>query len=349
MAACAISFAIYHLFDLPQGYWAVFTVVIVMQPSIGGTLGASRDRMIGTLAGAGVGAFAAAVRPQTPTGLAVALTLAVGLTGFGAALRTDWKVAPVTAAIMLLSPTGSSGPVEAALFRVLEITLGGVVAIGATLLILPARSHGLVTAQAGRALEQMAALAETLALQAVDPAGFEAAGGVRERIARHDRLRDAIGALVAAMADARREQVAHLGEHRLPEAVPRSLWRAHADISTIARILDGPAPVADRLGGETALVLEMEAGLMRACARAAESERRVKRAKAAADFTPFYDAMEALGRERLSGAVTFNDVGGVYALEFALESLQGNLSDLADRLDEAARGAPDRLPATRRR
>ena len=35
---CLIAFTIYHLFNLPQGYWAVFTVVIVMQGSIGGTL-----------------------------------------------------------------------------------------------------------------------------------------------------------------------------------------------------------------------------------------------------------------------------------------------------------------------
>ena len=48
MAAVAVAFAVYELFHLPQGYWAVFTVIIVMQGSIGGTLDASLDRMFGT-------------------------------------------------------------------------------------------------------------------------------------------------------------------------------------------------------------------------------------------------------------------------------------------------------------
>ncbi len=42
--AVAAAYAIYKLLDLQQGYWAVFTVLIVMQGSIGSTLGAAIDR-----------------------------------------------------------------------------------------------------------------------------------------------------------------------------------------------------------------------------------------------------------------------------------------------------------------
>lgn len=55
----APAYAAYKALGLPQGYWAVFTVMIVMQGSIGGTLGAATERMMGTLAGALVGGLAA--------------------------------------------------------------------------------------------------------------------------------------------------------------------------------------------------------------------------------------------------------------------------------------------------
>ncbi len=47
--AVAAAYAAYKILDLQQGYWAVFTVLIVMQGSIGGTLGAATDRMIGPI------------------------------------------------------------------------------------------------------------------------------------------------------------------------------------------------------------------------------------------------------------------------------------------------------------
>ncbi|MBN9582682.1 MAG: FUSC family protein, partial [Afipia sp.] len=36
--ATAVAFVAYKLFGFEQGYWAIFTVLIVMQGSIGGTL-----------------------------------------------------------------------------------------------------------------------------------------------------------------------------------------------------------------------------------------------------------------------------------------------------------------------
>ena len=50
-AAAVASFALVHLLELPQGYWAVFTAILIMQTSLGGSLQAITDRMIGTLGG----------------------------------------------------------------------------------------------------------------------------------------------------------------------------------------------------------------------------------------------------------------------------------------------------------
>lgn len=81
------AYAAYKALGLPQGYWAVFTVIIVMQGSIGGTLGAATERMIGTLAGAIFGGLAAAFHSNTSLGIGIALVLVTCVTVWGAAVR----------------------------------------------------------------------------------------------------------------------------------------------------------------------------------------------------------------------------------------------------------------------
>ncbi|MBB6255339.1 putative membrane protein YccC [Nitrospirillum iridis] len=46
------ALAMARLFNLPQGFWAVITAIMVMQASIGGSLKAAVDRFAGTLSGA---------------------------------------------------------------------------------------------------------------------------------------------------------------------------------------------------------------------------------------------------------------------------------------------------------
>jgi len=54
-AAGLITFAVAHCLGLTQIYWAVLTAVIVMQASLGGSLKAMLDRLVGTIGGAGWG------------------------------------------------------------------------------------------------------------------------------------------------------------------------------------------------------------------------------------------------------------------------------------------------------
>jgi uncharacterized membrane protein YccC len=55
LTAAALSLVTADALALPQGYWAVFTALIIVQGSVGGTLAAGLDRFIGTLAGAVLG------------------------------------------------------------------------------------------------------------------------------------------------------------------------------------------------------------------------------------------------------------------------------------------------------
>jgi uncharacterized membrane protein YccC len=332
MAGTVLAFAIYRVFNLPQGYWAVFTVVIVMQASIGGTLAASIDRTKGTALGAVVGAFAAWVHPPTTIGLGAAMTLAVGLTAFLAAIRPSLKVAPVTAVIMLIIPVGTSiSPLVAAGYRVLEIVIGGVIGVGATLLIFPARSTSVVSAKTQEALGLMG---DVLDGYAADLSGRTSA---QDHEAVQMRIRNTLTAIETAMTDAGLERSSRLDSHGLTQALPRTLWRVRNDVISVSRAL-GPLPpnIADVIAARTAELMTGEAAFMRQCGSALLATTRVDRRGREEALTAFEAAMEALRRSRATHDLDFDAVGHVFGLGFALESLHRNMTDLADRIDEAA-------------
>src|SRR5204863_6626337 len=67
----------------------------------------------------------------------------------------SYRVAPVTAIIVLLVPHGDAGPVQAAIERLIEIALGCAVALGVALGITPSRAHRQLSAAAADALTPM--------------------------------------------------------------------------------------------------------------------------------------------------------------------------------------------------
>jgi uncharacterized membrane protein YccC len=333
MVAVAAAFAVYELFHLPQGYWAVFTVIIVMQGSIGGTLDASVDRMFGTAAGALVGGTAAALVPHTPPALGIALVLCVGGTALLAVARPRFKVAPITVAIMLLSSSGGMSPVHAALYRVVEIGVGGVLGVLATLFILPARSGPRVAALAATALDRMVAMLSAFA-EALDN------GTPLETRPDHGELRKALTAVEAAMADAEREHVARLARHAVPAAIPRTLWRVRTDLVSVERATTAALPeaVAATLGPAAATLLRAEAALATRCAAGLRGMSPAERRDIAArhdDFDAVFADLRASGRMR---TLDVDDVGRIFSLAFALQGLHRDLADLADRVDELATG-----------
>src|SRR5262245_7847600 len=54
-----LAYALAEIFALPQGYWAVFSAIIITQASVGGSVRATADRLIGTIGGALAGAVVA--------------------------------------------------------------------------------------------------------------------------------------------------------------------------------------------------------------------------------------------------------------------------------------------------
>ena len=110
--AAALSFVIAEWLALPQSYWAVISALIVVQLSLGGTIAAGFDRFLGTLVGAVLagGAACASKLWGLPALLTLVLTLAP--LAFLAALYPGFRVAPLTAAIVLLATPSSASPIE---------------------------------------------------------------------------------------------------------------------------------------------------------------------------------------------------------------------------------------------
>ena len=330
MVAVAVSFAFYELFHLPQGYWAVFTVIIVMQGSIGGTLGVSIDRMIGTATGAVVGGTAAALVPHHPWPIGITLVVCVGLTALLAAVQPRFKVAPITVAIMLLSTSGGLSPQFAALYRVVEIGVGGLLGVLATLVILPAPSGPRIAARAAETLDKIAE-----ALQAHALAMEENSAGPEPD---HTALRRSLSAVEEAMADAERERTSRLSAHPVPAAIPRTLWRVRNDLVSIGRFTAEPLPasVSSRLGPAAAALMRCEATLATRCAAGLRDGRPVSRSGLAEARSSFEANFAEIRKEGHTRMLDFDAAGRVFGLTFALESLRRNLSDFADRVDELA-------------
>src|SRR4030081_169596 len=103
--AAAGAFAIATALHLMLPLWAVLTSLIVTQMSVGRSLKATRDYMLGTIGGAIYGGAIAVLIPHSgEAGLLALLGLAVAPLALVAAINPSLNSATVTAVIVLLVP-----------------------------------------------------------------------------------------------------------------------------------------------------------------------------------------------------------------------------------------------------
>jgi uncharacterized membrane protein YccC len=330
------SFAVAHYLALPQGYWAVFTAVIVTQASIGGSLKATIDRFIGTLGGAIYGAVVAMViAHHEPAGLGLALALALLPLGFVSAIDTRFRVAPVTAVIVLLSPVGSQGtPIDFTIDRVVEITIGSAVALAVSFFILPARAHSALLETTAGLLGQLGDfLVLILNSFTAEP---DKAAILKLQIA----TRRAITKLDGIADEARRERQSRLTDDPDPDPVVRTSTRIRNDIIIVARAGMAPLPspadarLADAIAGvgragRTFLVALGAAFATRTAPPSLDGFDAALRA--------YHAEIAGLREQGAFRPLRGDAVARVFALGFALDQFRQNASDLARRAAEFAR------------
>lgn len=224
--AAVLAFSLAWVFALPQGYWSVITAIVVMQGSLGGTIGASLDRLLATVAGAVVGAVWVLVRGHWPVPDTVLLVFAVAPMALLAAMRPSFRLAPITAVIVLLGASAEGG-VLLAFHRMAEIALGCVIGALTAHLVLPDRARTAIEAGAAAVLEGLGRVAEAH-LRGAENATTDA---------MNDVVRRNLTAIGAAAGEEARERALHLRTG--PPAAPllRTLRRVRSDVAMLERAM----------------------------------------------------------------------------------------------------------------
>lgn len=134
-AAVAISWGVAAVLHLPESFWAVMSVLIVMRPSAGSTLDAGWNRVRGTAGGALCGLAGVWLQHHGAPMLATTLAV-VMLLSFASAAMPGLRSAPV-AALIILSAGGIPGhsALQVALLRMAQIGIGVGVALAVSTVV----------------------------------------------------------------------------------------------------------------------------------------------------------------------------------------------------------------------
>jgi uncharacterized membrane protein YccC len=187
--AAVVCLYVTELFQLPQGYWAAISAMIVLQSSVGATVNASLSRFAGTAIGAVLGGLFVKLWGSHVWALGAAVTITVwSCAALG--LRDSYRLASATVAlVMLTSHTGPAGTV--ALYRFLEVALGILVALLITLVMWPSRARDDLWSAIAETLKRLEALYQAVVQRYFTdaaPALAEVTQQVNEAFRRHDTL-----------------------------------------------------------------------------------------------------------------------------------------------------------------
>jgi hypothetical protein len=248
------------------------------------------------------------------------------------ALRPNYRIAPVTAVIVLLTLDAQLGPLGSAFYRILEIALGCFVGLVVSLVLLPARAHGLVISTAASMLTQLADLLGDWLAVLAGSAG-------RTRITQlQDNIRVGMARLEIVAGEARQERRTHLTQFD-PDPLVLTIFRLRNDVVMIGRAAAEPlpGPIVGHLRQPLEQVSQAAQRFLRTSAGALR-ERKIPPALDAVEqaLAKFIATIGELRREGATQGLSADDIGRLYALEFALEQQRQNFVDFRDRVTECA-------------
>lgn len=140
--AAVVAILVYQYFHLPHGYWSVITALIVMQSNIDTgslemTLRVASQRLVGTVIGAALGLAIVFFFNINQWQLIVITFVLISVFAYVTRYYDGFKLAGVTALIILLLSNHDSITHSYAFMRVVEILLGVVIAVIVTICIWP--------------------------------------------------------------------------------------------------------------------------------------------------------------------------------------------------------------------
>jgi uncharacterized membrane protein YccC len=341
--AAFAAFAIATALQLMLPLWAVLTALIVTQMSVGRSLKTSSDYLFGTIGGAVYGGMIAVLIPHsTEAALLALLVLAVGPLALIAAFNPRLNAAIVTAVIVLLVPEmRHSNPLDSAIDRVFEVTVGASTGLLVSFVVLPSRAHAQLRINAARALELIAAaLSELLS-------GLTRG---RDNDALHT-LQDGIGAalvdLNATGAEAERERAVRLSSGPDTGPLLRTILRLRHDVVIVGRasVVPLPSDLQAGLAGPLSGVNKAINSYLRSAAaslRSGASPPTIAPVHAALEA--YAAAVASLRSDGSTRGLPGDLAERFFALGFSLDQMRQNLIDLQRLLAEWSEEPPEQKP-----
>jgi uncharacterized membrane protein YccC len=325
--AATAAFVLAQTLQLPLPLWAVLTAVIVSQMSVGRSLRATTDYLIGTLGGAIYGGALAVLLPHAgEISLLIVLALAVAPLAFIASINPRFSTAPITAIIVLILPTMThASPTASAIDRLIEVALGGVTGLAVSYFLSPSNSHRRVAAAAARTLEQMAWVLGQLLQGLTQGLDVDALHHIQDRIGQ------ALLELSVIGKEAEHERSTRLAEGPDTGPLLRTLLRLRHDLVMIGRAALTPLPDAlrSRLASPLTEVGNALADDLRgsgAALRATQQPASLDAVEAA--LAAYAAEITALRREGLTRTLSSDAAESFFALGFAIDQMHNDLKDL---------------------
>jgi uncharacterized membrane protein YccC len=331
MAALAAA----QLLELPLALWTVLTAVILTQISVGGSLKATLDYVVGTVGGAiYAGAIGALIPHSDEIAVLGGLAIAVGPAALLAAISPRFRAAPFTAVMVFFAPTIThTGPLASAFERVVEVAVGAVVGLIVSILVLPARAHDLAVDAASRMLSLAArSLPELFA-------GFTATLDETALRRIQDGIGNALARLNAIAPEMKHEQLRPFGEAADSGPLLRTMLRLRHDLVMIGRAaaVPLPEPIKTALAGPIDLVSKTATEFLCASAAALTARAGAPPLDAFEAALEAYNAqLTAIRRAGLTRELSTDELERLFALGFTLEQMHQHLRDLARCVSEIA-------------
>ncbi len=331
--AALLALALALAVGLPLPLWAVLTAIILTQASLGRSLRASIDYMIGTLGGAVYGGAIAVLIPHSSEiALLAVLALAVAPLMLLAAINPRMNTAPITAVIVLLLPAITHGnPLDSAINRVIEVALGAFTGLAVSLLVFPSTAHRQALEAAARTLDLMAGAIGKLLADLSRPQDIESLHQIQDGIGK------ALVRLDAIAVEAAHERSARLAVE--PETGPllRTLLRLRHDLVIVGRAVAQPQPeeLQVRLGAPLKRVSTAFSDYMRGCGTSLVMRKAPPPLDAVRTALEGYtQEIVAVRGAGLTRSLSADAAERFFALGFALEQVHQNFRDLERCVNE---------------
>ncbi|WP_160936170.1 FUSC family protein [Teichococcus coralli] len=326
VAAVLVSYGLAKALGLPDASWAVFSALFVIQGSIGGTVTAAADRVLGACLGASLALACIFAIGLGEWRTVASLVAGISVMGIVAGIWPRFSYGLVPVAILVLAP--GIEVVEDALLKVIAIALGSGAGALSSLLVLPQRAHLAAQRQLGHAVADCGALLSACMTKMLtrDAPDLSAA---------HARISDAL-AQAGKMARQSHPWLRRGSPPHRPAEILRQVERLWYTLAMVDRL--SGQPLSERAGAFLAEPVHDAAREAECFLR--ETGKALARMQPPPSSEQFHACIhaitDAMDRLHAEGGLTRPEAERTFGLSFAWEQVSHGVDELLALLPERA-------------